>query len=215
MAYKNQNYMTNAALKEQADKAQKNYVDPNQQAEPETIVLNKYSFISYDDDQKTTEWGEGTVQETGITEDGYTQVKVLTNSTDQSYVNQLVYITSNAKTDGTAYPLYSDAGKTALNIYVTITKIEEETVVLEQYSLILYEKKEENSTTKWAECTAEKTGVIKNGYSELKILTSDLSEALINTYMYIDKDAIEGTPYQLYDNEGEPIPYIYGAITKL
>lgn len=214
MAYRNQNYMTNVALKEQADKAQKDYVDPNQQAEPETIVLNKYSFVSYDDDQKTTKWGEGTVQETGITEDGYTQVKVLTNSTDQKYVNQLVYITSDAKTNGTAYPLYSDAGKTALNIYVTITKIEEETITLEQYSLVIYEKKD-NQTTKWAECTAEKTGIIKNGNMELKILTADLSESLVDTYMYIDKDATEETLYQLYNNTEESISYLYGMITKL
>lgn len=126
MAYKNQNYMTNVALKEQADKAQKDYVDPNQEQEEETQVLKKYSFISYDDAEKTTKWGEGTVQETGVTQDGYTQVKVLTNNTDASFIDQTVYITSDAKTDGTAYPIYSDAGVIALNIYVTITELNEE-----------------------------------------------------------------------------------------
>lgn len=125
MAYKNQNYMTNAALKEQADKAQKDYVDPNQEQE-ETQVLKKYSFISYDSAEKTTKWGEGTVQETGVTQNGYTQVKVLTNDTDADFINQTVYITSDAKTDGTAYPIYSDAGVTALNIYVAITELNEE-----------------------------------------------------------------------------------------
>lgn len=123
MVYKNQNYMTNAALKEQADKAQKDYVDPN--ATEETFTPVKYSFVSYNDDKKTTKWGEGTVETTDVTSNGFTKVKILTNDTDQSFVNQYVYITSDAKTDGTAYPLYSDAGETALNIYVTIDTVTE------------------------------------------------------------------------------------------
>lgn len=123
MVYKNQNYMTNAALKEQADKAQKDYVDPN--ATEETFTPVKYSFVSYNDDKKTTKWGEGTVETTDVTSNGFTKVKILTNDTDQSFVNQYVYITSDAKTDGTAYPLYSDAGETALNIYVTIDTVAE------------------------------------------------------------------------------------------
>ncbi len=45
MAYKNQNFMTNVALKEQADKAQKDYVDPNQQEETPTIKNNKFNVI--------------------------------------------------------------------------------------------------------------------------------------------------------------------------
>ena len=121
MAYKNQNYMTNVILKEQADKAQKDYVEPQEEA---PVVLKQYAFTSYDDAEKTNKWGEGTVEETGVTENNYTQVKVLTNSTDESFINQLVYITSDAKTDGTAYPLYSDVGTTALNIYVTVSEIE-------------------------------------------------------------------------------------------
>jgi len=123
MAYRNQNYMTNPLLKEQADKAQKDYVDPN--ATEETFTPIKYSFVSYNDDKKTTKWGEGTVETTDVTSNGFTKVRILTNDTDQSFVNQYVYITSDAKTDGTAYPLYSDAGETALNIYVTIDTIEE------------------------------------------------------------------------------------------
>lgn len=34
MAYKNQNYMTNIVLKEQADQVQKDYVNPNQNDNP-------------------------------------------------------------------------------------------------------------------------------------------------------------------------------------
>ena len=122
MVYKNQNLIRNHLLKEEADKYQKDYVEPTEENNETNVEKVVYSFISYNDDKKTTEWGKGTVETTGVTENGYTQVKVLTNSTDQSFVNQLVYIISTAKTDGTVYQLYSDAGTTALGIYVTITK---------------------------------------------------------------------------------------------
>lgn len=122
MVYKNQNLIRNHLLKEEADKYQKDYVEPTGENDETNVKKIVYSFISYNDDKKTTEWGQGTVETTGITENGYTQVKVLTNSTDQSFVNQLFYIISTAKTDGTVYQLYSDAGTTALGIYVTITK---------------------------------------------------------------------------------------------
>ena len=111
MAYRNQNYMTNPILKEQADQVQKDYVNPN----PIT-----YSFISYADDKGVTKWAEGTVETTGITSNGFTEVQVKTNS-EQEFVGQKFYITSDAATDGTIYPLYSDAGTTSINIYVSIS----------------------------------------------------------------------------------------------
>lgn len=122
MAYRNQNYMTNKKIKQEVDKNQKGYVDPEQQEE-ETPVFTPviYNFTSYSDENKTVEWGTGTVQTTETQSNGFTKVKVLTNSSDQSFVNRELYITSDAKTNGTAYPLYSDAGTTAIGVYVTIT----------------------------------------------------------------------------------------------
>ena len=86
------------------------------------IVLNRiFSFVSYADEEKETEWGQGTVTETGVISNDYSQVEVLTNSTDQSFVGQTFYIVSNAVTDGnTVYPLYTDDGTTLANIFVTI-----------------------------------------------------------------------------------------------
>ena len=89
--------------------------------ENEPAVIKKYSFISYADVQGETEWGEGTVKTTGVTENGYTQVVVKTNSPDESFVGQKFYIISTAKTDGTIYQLYSDAGTTSAGIYVKIS----------------------------------------------------------------------------------------------
>ena len=90
--------------------------------EVETVV---YGFISYDDENKTTEWGTGTVEITGVVEKGYTEVEVLTNSTDESFVGQKFFIISDAQTDGTTvYELFTDAGTTSANIFVTITESE-------------------------------------------------------------------------------------------
>ena len=96
------------------------------QEESTTESTPIYSFTSYDDDQGTNVWGEGTVQPTGVTTDGYIQMEVLTNSTDQSFVGQQFYVTDSATPDGTTlYPLYTDAGTTSAGIYVKITQNEE------------------------------------------------------------------------------------------
>lgn len=92
---------------------------PDNKDEEDTSII--YSFISYGDSQGETEWGRGTVETTGTENNGYTQVEVKTNSTDQEFVGQKFYIISTAKTDGTLYQLYSDAGTTALGIYVSIS----------------------------------------------------------------------------------------------
>ena len=53
----------------------------------------------------------------------YTEVEVLTNSTDESFVGRKFFIVSNAKTDGTVYELFTDAGTTSAGIFVTITTV--------------------------------------------------------------------------------------------
>lgn len=110
-------YLVDELSGESSDNSQE-----NSQEEDTNVV---YSFVSYDDSNKTTEWGNGTVQLTGVTDEGYTQVEVLTNSSDQSFVGQKFYIASDAEADGTTvYQLYSDAGTTPAGIYVTISNYE-------------------------------------------------------------------------------------------
>ena len=87
--------------------------------DPEPI--KKYSFISYADAQGEEEWGSGTVKTTGVTNNGYSQVVVLTNEPDESFIGQKFYLISTAKTDGTIYQLYEDAGTTGAGIYVSIS----------------------------------------------------------------------------------------------
>lgn len=84
---------------------------------PQTIT---YSFTSYADAEGETQWGEGVVETTGVESNGYTQVKVIANTPNEEFIGQNFYITSDAKTDGTIYPLYIDDGTTPAEIYVSV-----------------------------------------------------------------------------------------------
>ena len=89
-------------------------------AEEEEFTPITYSFVSYADAEGTTEWGSGTVETTGVTSGNYTQIEVKTNSSDQSFVGQKFFVISSAKTDGTIYTVYSDAGRNSAGFYVSI-----------------------------------------------------------------------------------------------
>lgn len=88
--------------------------------EPEPI--KKYYFVSYGESACTTELGRGKVQTTGVTTSSYIQIKVLTNSTEQSFVGSKYYVVDTAKPDGeTAYQLYTGAGSGATGMYVKVS----------------------------------------------------------------------------------------------
>lgn len=111
MAYRNQNYVTNKKIKAEVNKNQKDYV-----------AIKTYYFKSYNNSEGETLWAEGTAQTTGVKKNNFTEIKVLTN-TVQSFVGQKMFISSSANTDGTTlYPLYTDAGQTAAEIYVKISE---------------------------------------------------------------------------------------------
>lgn len=81
-----------------------------------------YGFTSYADAQGTTEYGTGRVKKTGQESDGYTEVEVLSNSYDPSFVGQKFWVISTANANNTdIYQLYSDAGQTAVPLYVKIS----------------------------------------------------------------------------------------------
>ncbi len=90
--------------------------------EDEPAPIKKYYFISYSDDTGTTEWGRGTVKTTGVTTNGYIQVKVLSNSTEQSFVGSKFFVVDTAEPDAeTLYQLYTGAGTGATGMYVKIS----------------------------------------------------------------------------------------------
>ena len=89
-----------------------------------TIALNEeYYFSSYGDSAGEEFLSDGTVKIIGLASNNepYAKVKVLTNETTEDFVGQEFYITKNATTDGTLYPIYLDAGTTATGMYVVIS----------------------------------------------------------------------------------------------
>ena len=92
--------------------------------EDEPAVIKKYYFISYGESACTTELGRGTLKTTGVTTNGYNQVKVLSNSSEENeqFVGSKYYVVDTAEPDGTtAYQLYTGAGTGATGMYVKIS----------------------------------------------------------------------------------------------
>ena len=90
--------------------------------EDEPAPIKKYHFISYGDSSGTEELGRGTVKTTGVTTSGYIQIKVLTNSTEQSFVGSKYFVVDTAEPDAeTLYQLYTGAGTGATGMYVKIS----------------------------------------------------------------------------------------------
>lgn len=78
-----------------------------------------YTFISYNPQDETEEWGRGIVKTTGGEVRGNIEVEVLSN-TEEEFVGKKFYITSDAEPgDDTSYPLYTIDG-TAVGISVKI-----------------------------------------------------------------------------------------------
>ena len=90
--------------------------------EDEPAPIKKYYFVSYGDSAGTEELGRGTVKTTGVTTSGYIQVKVISNSTEQSFVGSKYFVVDTAEPDGTTlYQLYTGAGTGATGMYVKIS----------------------------------------------------------------------------------------------
>lgn len=215
MAYRNQNYITNRKIKEEVDKNQKGYSEEViEEFEPQT-----YYFQSYDDAQGTTLWGSGTVQTTGVEENNFTQVKILTNDTNASFINQTVFVASSAIADATTlYPLYSDAGTTAMNIYVKISTsviTDEEPFVPITYQFISFG--DDQGETKWGEGTVNTTGVENNGYTEVEVKTNSTDQKFVGQKFFIISSANpDGTTlYPLYTDAGTTSANIYVKINTI
>ena len=82
-----------------------------------------YSFTSYADKDGNTTWGTGTAKTTGVTKGNYTQIEVVTNSVE-GFAGNKYFIISSAKANGTSiYKLYTDAGNTGADIWVSIEEV--------------------------------------------------------------------------------------------
>lgn len=208
MAYKNQNFMTNKKIKAEVDKNQKGYV-AEEEFESET-----YYFASYSDQQGSTLWGEGTVKTIGVSGD-YTQVEVLTNTPESSFVGQEFYIASNANANGTTlYPLYTDAGTTAAGIYVKISTSEINTFEPVTYYFKSYD--DDEGTTLWGTGSCETTGVEDNGYTQIEVKENSPNESFVGQKFYIasNADPDKTTLYPLYTDAGTTAAGIYVKVSE-
>ena len=80
-----------------------------------------YTFVSYNPQDETEEWGRGIVKTTGGEVGGNIEVEVLSN-TEEGFVGKKFYIASGAEPGGdTLYPLYTVDG-TAVGISVKIVE---------------------------------------------------------------------------------------------
>lgn len=211
MAYKNQNYMTNFTIKENINKNQKQIIDE----------IKNYSFTSYGDAEGETEWGSGTVQTTGRQNRGLTEVEVITNSSNQSFVGQKFYIISSAQANNTTlYPLYANLDKDKVGIYVKIEEIEEieEEVQQEQkatYSFISYSDSE--GTTETGSGTIEETGVTEGDYTQMEFKTNSNNQSLVGQKFYIASAAKTNntTIYRIYSDAGTTETDTYMKISTI
>lgn len=89
-----------------------------EQPTPTPATPDRYEFTSYDDEQKTTEWGTGVVEVVSV-DNGYTTVKVIENSSDQSFVNQQFKVHGTTYHQGDMYELL-DLSDNAVGIWVEI-----------------------------------------------------------------------------------------------
>lgn len=92
--------------------------------------VTKYNFTSYaGSDATAEEYGVGVAELTGVTDELYSEVEVLVNEFDDSFVGRKFFILTSANANGsTKYQLYEDAGTTGTGLYVTITEQEGEPV---------------------------------------------------------------------------------------
>ena len=94
-------------------------------AENKPVEIRKYYFISYGESAGTTELGRGTVKTTGVSDNDYSQVVVLTNEPNEEFVGEKYWVVSNALPSGTdLYQLYTGAGTGATGMYVKISVTE-------------------------------------------------------------------------------------------
>lgn len=88
-----------------------------------------YFFTSYLDASKTTKWGTGTAQTTGVTDGDFVQLKVLTNvpeDPENPFINKKIFVNAKAPETGRVYKLYEstqdDKKGDAIEVWVTIGK---------------------------------------------------------------------------------------------
>lgn len=96
-------------------------VDDPEAEKPKPIKDSKiYSFVSYADANKNTQYGTGIARTTGLVKGDYAQIQVVRNEPEESFVGNKYYVLANSDADGTtAIQLFKKPGEPE-ELYVTI-----------------------------------------------------------------------------------------------
>jgi hypothetical protein len=158
----------------------------------------RYNFVSYPDETSQTIWGYGQAQFTGVKNtngnNSFTQVKVLSNSTDQTVVNKTYWVKSTATS---RTELFTDnQGETSAGIWVEIEAVK-------KYSFKSYGPDNTGNaadqTIVWATGTAETAGIAEipyGGYQAIKVLSNSEPGDYVGKIYYVATTG--NAPYQLY-----------------
>lgn len=161
----------------------------------------RYNFAAYAESGATTLWGYGQAQFTGVKNTNgnktFTQIKVLSNSTDQTFINKIFWVDSNTQ-DGAVAELFTDnQGENSAGIFVKIEKVK-------KYNFVSWGDASGNA--RWASGTAETAGMKGIPYPDhqaIKVLSNSEPGDYVGKIYYVDKDADGQSPTPLcYDNNG-------------
>lgn len=93
--------------------------------------VTTYNFTSFSgNDSEAVEYGTGQAKLTGVTDGAYSEVEVLSNEFDASFVGNKYFILTSANANGTTkYELFEDAGTTGTGLFVAVTKADAEPIL--------------------------------------------------------------------------------------
>ena len=90
--------------------------------ENEPVEIRKYYFLSYGDSSGEQPLDRGTAKTTGVSDNSYSQIVVVTNDEHPDFVGNKYWVVSNALPSGEdLYQLYTGAGSGATGMYVKIS----------------------------------------------------------------------------------------------
>ena len=156
----------------------------------------RYNFASYNAETAGTLWGTGQIQFTGVKAKEYTQVKVLSNSTDASFVGKTYWVNSDATATGRKQLFLDNQGTIPTDpaIYVEIEAVK-------KYKFTSYS--DANKTTQWATGTAETAAMpnITIDGKQLIVVLSNTEPGYVGKKYYVASNAATNgqTAVELFD----------------
>lgn len=162
----------------------------------------RYNFASYNAETAGTLWGTGQIQFTGVRAKEYTQVKVLSNSPDASFVGKTYWVNSDANATGRKKLFLDNQGTIPTDpaIYVEIEAVK-------KYSFKSYGPNangdDADKSVEWATGTAETAAMPNITYDtkQLIVVLSNTEPSYVGKKYYVNSNAATDgqTAVELFD----------------